>query len=194
MKEIYLAEQAFLQLILATAEVYRREAYGLLLGYPLPGKVIVEGAIAYQTAERKFSQVSLFERQNKTIQRIISRFPKYEYIGEFHSHADYRGYEGEVGLTDDDLVGMREGETQLVVAINPRRRRVPWYTNRDGTLSGTLSDFRFRIGGYHIREPVGNDREKKGKKRGRRRRPRPRVFRASVRCPYAVGLLKDAEQ
>ena len=191
-REIFVSEQAFLSIVLSSAEVYRRESYGLLFGYSLPGKTIIEGAIAYQTAERRFSEVSLFERQNRIIQRVIARFPKYEYLGEFHSHADYRGREAESGLTDADLESMTEGEIALVVAINPRRRTVPWSTNRDGRLSGTLADFRFRFGGYTLRPPAAEQRGPKRKQRGRRRKVRPRLSRARVSCPYAVGLLRSA--
>lgn len=189
MKEIYISEQAFLGLIFATAEVYRRECYGLMFGYALEEKIIVEGAIAYQTAERKFSTVALYERQSRVIQGIISRFPKYEYLGEFHSHPDYRGRAGLVGLTPDDLVDLQEHEIHLVIAINPRRRGVAWGTNADGTLSGTLGDHHFRIGGYHIRYAVGTRPQKKAKGDSRPRPRRPRIFRARVSCPYAVGLL-----
>jgi proteasome lid subunit RPN8/RPN11 len=190
-REIFISEQAFLSIVLSAAEVYRRECYGLLFGYSLTGKTIVEGAIAYQTAERRFSEVSLFERQNRIIQRVIARFPKYEYLGEFHSHSDYRGSEGEAGLTDADLESMTEGEIALVVAINPRRRSIPWSTNRDGTLSGTLADFRIRIGGYTIRPPATDTRGRRTKHRGRRRTRRPPLRRARVSCPYAVGLLRS---
>jgi proteasome lid subunit RPN8/RPN11 len=183
--DIYISEQAFLGLILAAAEVYRRECYGLLFGYSLPGKAIVEGAIAYQTAERKFSTVSLYARQNKVIQKVISQFPKHEYVGEFHSHPDYGGYVGDPGLGLEDAVGVGEAEVQLVIAINPRRRTVAWSTNRDGTLSGTLGDHHYRIGGYYLR--------RKGEtaavaKREGRRKVSPQLARARVFCPYAVGL------
>lgn len=184
-KEIYLSEQAFLGMILSAAEVYGRECYGLLFGYVLPGKTIVEGAIAYQTAERKFSTVSLYERQNRVIQRVIGQFPKHEYVGEFHSHPYFRGRAGDAGLGHDDAIGVTEAEIQLVIAINPRRRTVRWSTNADGALSGTLADYHFAIGGYHVRHPKGN---RHGRKGHGRRAARPQLFRARVHCPYAVGL------
>jgi len=189
MEQIYLSEQAFLSVILSAAEVYGRECYGLLFGYSLPGKTIVEGAIAYQTAERKFSQVALYERQHKIIQRVIREFPKHAYVGEFHSHPFFRGAAGDTGLGPDDLSGIREPEIQLVVAINPRRRSVDWSTNRDGALSGTLAGHHFRLAGYHVlpreEEPAKAPRTKK--RRGKKQR-RPRLVRARVYCPYAVGL------
>ena len=187
MEQIYLSEQAFLSVILSAAEVYGRECYGLLFGYSLPEKTIVEGAIAYQTAERKFSQVSLYERQHRIIQRVIHEFPKHAYVGEFHSHPFFRGAAGEAGLGPDDLSGIREPEIQLVVAINPRQRSVDWSTNRDGTLSGTLAGHHFRLAGYHVL-PRKEEAKVRRKKRGRRRKPSPRLVRARVYCPYAVGL------
>jgi len=183
-KDIYLSEQAFLGMILSAAEVYNRECYGLLFGYSLPGKTIVEGAIAYQTAERKFAEVSLYERQNLVIQRVIAQFPKHEYVGEFHSHPHYGSRDGMAALTADDAVGVTEAEVQLVIAVNPRRRTVRWSTNASGALSGTLADYHFTFGGYHILYPTGAGRKKK---RGRRR-ARVKLRRASVYCPYAVGL------
>jgi len=187
-EQVYLSEQAFLSVILSAAEVYGRECYGLLFGYSLPGKTIVEGAIAYQTAERKFSQVALYERQLKIIQRVIHAFPKHEYVGEFHSHPYFRGAAGDVGLGPDDLAGIAEPEIQLVVAINPRKRSVRWSTNRDGTLSGTLAGHHFRLAGYQIRPRGDAQTASRTRKRGRRKAPRPRLVRARVYCPYAVGL------
>jgi proteasome lid subunit RPN8/RPN11 len=244
-REIYISEQAFLAIVFAAAEVYRRESYGLLFGYALPGKVIVEGALPYQTAERRFSEVSLFERQNKVIQSLIARFPKHEYLGEFHSHADYRGREAQAALTPEDLDSMTPGEIAIVVAVNPRLRKRPWSTNADGSLSGTLGAWRFTIAAFALAPtrlsppqrggmplspspphrggmPLSPSPPHRGgmplspspPHRGGmpspppRRSPlsrsfrvprsefrvasRPRILRARVSCPYAVGLLRNA--
>jgi len=235
-REIYISEQAFLAVVCAAAEVYRRESYGLLFGYALPGKTIVEGALPYQTAERRFSEVSLFERENKVIQSLIARFPKHEYLGEFHSHADYRGREAQAALTPEDLDSMTPGEIAIVVAVNPRLRKRPWSTNADGSLSGTLGQWRFTIAGFalaptptRVPEPpaprgdavVAFPPHRGGMpsppaRRSPLRRPsfnpqseilpavalakagrnpkssRPRILRARVSCPYAVGLLRNA--
>jgi hypothetical protein len=191
MKPIHLSEQAFLGMILASAEVYRRECYGLLVGRGRRGETRVAGAIAYQTAERKFSEVLLHDRPNRVIQDIVGRFPKHAYVGEFHSHPDYRGCDGIVGLTRVDVDGVRAGEIQVVIAIHRRRRRVRWAARRDGTLSGTLGGYHFKIGGYEVRAPRGPRRRVARGKSGRRRRP-PRFVRARLVCPYAVGPLNVA--
>jgi len=191
-EQIYLSEQAFLGLILSAAEVYGRECYGLLFGYSLPGKTIVEGAIAYQTAERKFSQVALYERQHRIIQRVIHEFPKHAYVGEFHSHPFFRGAAGEAGFGPEDAFGISEPEVQLVIAINPRRRTVTWSTNRDGTLSGTLAGHHFRLAGYRVLPRPGEAGTRRKKRR--RKKDRPRLVRARVYCPYAVGLNPGGEE
>jgi len=206
-REIYVSEQAFLAIVFAAAEVYRRESYGLLFGHALPGKVIVSGALAYQTAERRFSEVALFQRQNKIIQSLVARFPKHEYLGEFHSHADFRGREAQAGLTPEDRDSMAPGEIALVVAVNPKRRRVPWAANADGSLSGTLGPWRFTLAGFapapaRLSKHADSPRLHRDESAGCRslRVPRsafrvaspPRILRARVSCPYAVGLLRNA--
>ena len=193
-REIYVSEQAFLAIVFAAAEVYRRESYGLLFGHALPGKVIVSGALAYQTAERRFSEVCLFERQNKTVQSLIARFPKHEYLGEFHSHADFRGREAQAGLTPEDLDSMTPGEIAIVVAVNPRRRNVPWAANADGSLSGTLGPWRFTLTGFALAPKSSTSRRSPFNPKSAIRNPKctPRILRARLSCPYAVGHLRNA--
>lgn len=194
MKRLCLSEQAFLGMILASAEVYRRECYGVLVGHVGAGRTRVEGAIAYQTAERTFSGVALDDRPNRVIQDIVGRFPKHKhgYIGEFHSHPDYRGCDGIVGLTSTDMAGVGENEIQIVIAIHRRRRHVRWSMRRDGTLSGTLGDYHFKIGGYQVRRsPSGPSR---ARRKSGRRSGRPRLFRVRVSCGYAVRFLSAADR
>jgi hypothetical protein len=52
---------------------------------------------------------------------------------------------------------------------NDNRRSSAWKYNGDGTLSGTVDDYHFRIGAYHLDE---NSRSK----------------RANLFCPYAIGF------
>jgi proteasome lid subunit RPN8/RPN11 len=205
-RKIHISEQAFLAVIFAAAEVYRRESYGLLFGYALPGKIVVEGALPYQTAERRFSEVSLFERENKVIQSLIARFPKHEYLGEFHSHADYRGREAQAALTPEDLDSMAPGEIALVVAVNPRLRKRPWSTSADGSLSGTLGAWRFTLAAFtlapaRLRRPPLKPadesrrlvhRSPKGEGGSRDESAGYRSLRARISCPYATTLLRNA--
>jgi len=191
MKQMSLSEPALLAMILSSAEVYRRECYGLLVGRSGPRRTRVEGAIAYQTAERKFSGVTLYDRPNRVIQDIVGRLPrrKHAYLGEFHSHPDYRGRDGIVSLTRADIAGVGENEVQIVIAIHRKRRHVPWATRRDGSLSGTLGDYHFKIGGYQVRHASAGRGNRKRAGRQGRRRSKPRLVRIRILCPYAVRAL-----
>jgi len=185
-RKIILSDQAFLAVLLAAAEVYRREAYGLLFGRTRRGKTFIRGAVPYQTADRRFSEVALYHRPNRIIQRLLAQFPGQEYLGEFHSHADFRGAEAVAGLTPEDLESMAPGEIAIVVAVNPRRRTIPWSANRDGTLSGTLADFRFRLAAYTLACLTPGDERQRRLKPGDERSESPGC-RSSIRNPPAVA-------
>jgi hypothetical protein len=53
--KVYLSEHAFMGLLLSSAEVFKRESLGYLLGYRLDDWIIVEYAFSLQTARRKRS-------------------------------------------------------------------------------------------------------------------------------------------
>ena len=53
--KVYLSENAFMGLLLSSAEVFRNESLGYLLGYRLDDRFIVEHAFSLQTARRRRS-------------------------------------------------------------------------------------------------------------------------------------------
>ncbi len=60
---VYLSENAFLDLLLSSAEVYKKECLGFLLGYKLEDRFIVEHAFSVQTANRRHKGV-VFNKKN----------------------------------------------------------------------------------------------------------------------------------
>jgi hypothetical protein len=56
--KLFLSESAFMGLILSSIEVYKKECLGLLLGYKLEDRFIVEYTVAYQSAKRMRNGVS----------------------------------------------------------------------------------------------------------------------------------------
>ena len=50
--QVYLNENVFMGMVLSCVEVYKKECFGLLLGYRTPEKYIVEHAIPYQTVRQ----------------------------------------------------------------------------------------------------------------------------------------------
>lgn len=167
--EIFLSEKAFMGIILSTVEVYRSECLGVLLGYKTRGKIIVEYANPFQTADRKPSEVAPnWERELKVLE-ILPELIQLEKLGYFHSHPVWGKNKGLAILSDEDKDSMEEGEMELIVAINDVKRRTTWSESRK-RLNGTLGKYRFTFAGYYKRT----------------RDSRIRQYR--IVCPYAVGF------
>jgi len=93
---------------------------------------------------------------------------------------------------------MTPGEIALVVAVNPRLRKRPWSTSADGSLSGTLGQWRFTIAAFtlaptRLRRPPFNPQSLvAGATAIRNPQSKTRLLRARISCPYATTLLRNA--
>lgn len=168
--KVYLSENAFIDVLLSSAEVYRKECLGFLLGYRLEDRFIVEHAFSFQTANRKHKAVVVHEKNHKKISPILSRLDKLQIIGDFHSHTQFGSTKGLPIPSEEDIAGMEESQIYLIVAINDNEKTVEWGENRDGTLSGSVGDVFFKISAYFIN----------GKKATKR---------AKIHCPFPPGFL-----
>ena len=81
----YLSENAFIDLLLSSAEVYRKECLGFLLGYRLEDRFIIEHAFSFQTASRKPKGVVSHDTSHKKIDPILARLDRLRIIGDFDS-------------------------------------------------------------------------------------------------------------
>jgi proteasome lid subunit RPN8/RPN11 len=169
---IFLAEPAFITIVAAAAESYRRECYGVLLGHSFRGLTYVRAAFAYQTARRTPKSVELVRCRRRVIRSVLKAFPKYNYIGEFHSHPGYGDEAGNTAISYNDTTGMRAGEYELIIAVRKDRPSKPWQYCKDGTLSGLAGDHFIKMKAY-LGEPM--------KKGGMRGRP------VGLKCVYAVN-------
>src|SRR3990172_19023 len=137
--EVFLSENVFMGLILSSVEVYKKECFGLLLGYRTPQKYIVEHAVPYQSAKRGHKWIELRSDKWKVIQEVLENFPKLDMIGDFHSHTMYRDVKADVTLSEDDIIHTYPDELQIVIAVNENRRSMAWTSNPDHTISGTIN-------------------------------------------------------
>jgi proteasome lid subunit RPN8/RPN11 len=170
--EVYLSENVFMGIVLSSVEVYKKECFGLLLGYQTASKYIVEHAVPYQSAKRGHKWIELRSDKWKIIQEVLQNFPKLDMIGDFHSHTMYRSVRADVSLSEDDINYMQPNELQLVIAANEQKRSSPWVTNPDNSITGTIDRFHFTLAAYYF--PNGN---KNGKE----------LHRAEIICPFALG-------
>jgi proteasome lid subunit RPN8/RPN11 len=168
---VFLDEPAFISVVVSAIEAYRRECYGVLLGSVRLGRAYIRTAIAYQTARRTPTSVDLTEARRRTLRQALLAFPRHDYIGEFHSHPDFGGTSGSTTVGDSDLVGVRWGEYELIIAVRYPRNKMPWHYCADGSLSGVAGGHMVKMRAY-MAEPM--------KKGGMRGRP------VGLKCHYAV--------
>lgn len=147
---VYLSETAFLDLLLSSAEVYKRECLGFLLGYQLEDRFIIEHAFSFQTANRKPKGVAYHDRSHKKIEPILARFDRLQIIGDFHSHTQFGMTKGLPFPSKEDVMGMRPEDIYLIVAINNNKKTMQWAENRDSTISGSVGEFFFKISAYFL--------------------------------------------
>jgi proteasome lid subunit RPN8/RPN11 len=174
--EVYISSNAFWALLISAIEVYKKECFGLLLGYrDHPNLYILEHAISYQTANRRHTSVEKNGRASRRIEKFLANLPHLSVIGDFHSHTGWGDLKGVGNLSTQDLVDMIPGNLYVIIVANDKRRSSAWQYNGDGTLSGTVDDYHFRIGGYYLDDYS-------------------RAKRANIFCPYAIGFNAKASQ
>lgn len=166
---VYLSENAFIDLLLSSAEVYKRESLGFLLGYKLEDRFIVEHAFSFQTASRKHKGVIFHQKNHKKIEPILARFDKLQIIGDYHSHTQFGPTKGLPIPSEEDVKGMVPGHIYLIVAINNNEKTLDWGENRDGTVSGSVGKFFFKISAYFLNGSAG-------------------ARRAKIHCPFPPGF------
>jgi len=168
--EVYISANAYWALLISTIEVYKRECFGMLLGYRDSSNIyIVEHAISYQTANRRHTSVEKNGRASKRINNFLANVPHLSVIGDFHSHTGWGDLKGVGNLSAQDVSDMVPENLNIIIVANDKRRASAWQYNGDGTLSGTIDEYHFRIGGYFLDDSS-----------------RPK--RANIFCPYAIGF------
>ena len=158
--QVYLNENVFMGLVLSAVEVYKKECFGLLLGYRISGKFIVEHAIPYQSVKRGHSWTELRSDKWKVIVEILKHFPRLDVIGDFHSHTMYRDARATVALSSDDIKYMNKEELQIVIAVNEFKRPKPRLVRFDHIVSGNLDKYQFKIAAYYFEGQGRNGKDR----------------------------------
>jgi proteasome lid subunit RPN8/RPN11 len=144
----YLSENAFMGLVVSSAEVFKKESLGYLLGYRLSDRIVVEYAFGLQTAKRRRRGVMFHGRDQKRIEAILANFTKLQIIGDFHSHTPYGATRGLSVPSREDIGEMEKDKLYLIVAINESPRAHGWKENKDGSISGSMGSYFFKISAY----------------------------------------------
>lgn len=168
--EVYLSENAFVGLLVSTIEVYQKECFGILLGHSGPERVVVEFAVPYQSAKRKFREVHMDLRRSRRVDEAVETASRWALVGDYHSHPMYGGFRGTTRLSKVDQQVFEEGAIAIVVAINDCQRLQQWGYGRGGVLSGSINGYAIRMAAYYKQEGL--------------------IRRAPLLCPYALGFME----
>lgn len=166
---VYLAENAFFNVLLSSAEVFKRECLGFLLGYKLEDRFIIEHAFSLQTASRRPRGVMSHDKTHRRIEPILERFDRLAIIGDFHSHTQFGSSRGLSYPSKEDIMGMNKNHIYIIVAINNSTKTRHWSENSDSTISGSVGKYFFKISAYFLN---GN----------------AAVRKAKIYCPFPPGF------
>jgi proteasome lid subunit RPN8/RPN11 len=171
--QAYLSQNAFWGLLISAVEVYKRECFGLLIGYRdrrgPEDTFIIEHAIPFQSAGRRHRGVVANPRAHRRIERFLRNMPQLSVIGDFHSHTMWGYNRAASHPSETDVEGMEPENVYVIVSVNDRLREVRWNYNDDASLSGTTDDHYFRLTAYAV-NGSGEPR------------------RMPIVCPYALGF------
>lgn len=168
--DVYISANAFWALLVSAVEVYKRECFGILLGYRDNSNIyIVEHAISYQTANRRHTSVEKNGRASRRMLKFLENLPHLSLVGDYHSHTGWGDLKGVGVPSTQDICDMSPGNLYIIIVANDKRRLSAWQYNGDGTLSGTVDAYHFRIGAYYLDDFS-------------------RAKRANIFCPYAIGF------
>ncbi|MDA8169336.1 MAG: Mov34/MPN/PAD-1 family protein [Nitrospiraceae bacterium] len=150
MKRVYLSETAFMDLLLGSAEVYKKECLGYLLGYSLDDRFIVEHAFSLQSAKRRHRAVDMLKTNHNKITPILDKFRRLQIVGDFHSHTQYGEFKGRPVPSREDILSMKPDNIYFIIAINNNSKTMNWGENRDGTISGSIGNYFFKLSAYYL--------------------------------------------
>ncbi len=167
--KVYLSETAFINIVLSAIEVYRKECLGVLLGHKIgKDKCIIEYAIPYQSADRKYAEVKLKTMREKRLRNNLKFLTYISEIGDFHSHCNTTT---ELSNTDIEDMKTNRKYISIIISINNQKKKIPWQILKDGDISGNVgNDFSIRLSCYYF------DKKKS------------KPVKASIICPYALSF------
>lgn len=173
---VYVSEVAFLSILLSSIEAYKKECYGLVLGYRTDTQFRVEYAVPYQTAERGHTRVTPHGIRDRRVRTCISQLSSYEQLGTYHSHPAWGNCRALARPSAMDAASIPDGDIEIIIAVNDAARPQRFHAAEYGrVLTGTVGDFSIKIAAFY-KPPFGDTR----------------VRRMPIRCPYALGYQSDS--
>lgn len=168
--EVLFDEKTFISMVTAAVETYPNETIGVLLGFRKTGKIMVQYAVAYQTAEREKDSVEVHPRITKRMDDFLQKVTRLEVVGDFHSHPEEPVDKvSSVRLSNPDKKSMMVNNLGIVIAVDKDERKRIWKHLPKGSLKGSIFPYSLKIVSYW--------------------KPEPKIYKVTkIHCPFALGL------
>ncbi len=155
---VYIEKEPFLNMIVASAETFKRECFGLIFGTTPSRKrnyFVITNVIAIQLAKkRKNSEVDQSRGSKERMSAMFKQYPTlFNPIGDFHSHTEWGDIERFAKLTDTDIADMIKNDMPLCVLINIVTRgkeKMIWESTRSGGIRGSLGKYKYQINALRL--------------------------------------------
>ncbi|HLC19397.1 MAG TPA: Mov34/MPN/PAD-1 family protein [Candidatus Nanoarchaeia archaeon] len=165
----FVSRQAFIDLVISALEVYKKEAFGLLIGRTEGSQYFISDIIPYQSAQRSYEWVNMSSQRINRINFALGHLTNHEVIGDYHSHP-----QGPDKLSATDVSDLFKGARRLTCLLSVYKKKScePW-RHEDYSIMGSIGGRYFvRLMAYEV-----------DRKRGI-------IHRINVVCPYMKRVNK----
>jgi proteasome lid subunit RPN8/RPN11 len=162
---VYVHRNAFGTMTAASVEMFKRECFGLLFGFPPSAsraRFIITQAQSSQYPHKLHTGVLEHTRSERRLKEFFALMPKTSQpIGSFHSHTERSSTIYVPEMSDIDIKAMRDNKFKIVfiIGITSRKRgETEWHTNQDGSIIGSFGHNPYKYD-FDIRAYMPNDEE-----------------------------------
>ena len=160
---VHIRKEAFLVMIWAAIETFKKECLGFLLGYPPTAEnnfYFVTDAVPFQKVQRRSnSKVNLSVRADNAFKKFISDiggvYPKY--LGDFHSHPEWGDFHPSVDMSGEDLIEFAKTPEPLefIIGVSTRKKgKAIWESLPDGSIKGSFGKFNLHFNVFTLQKGI----------------------------------------
>lgn len=155
---VHVRREAFLNILLSSAEIFKRECLGIVFGYSptrLRNHYLVTNVIDIKGVRVRLNkEVWQSKKSDKVLGEIFKDAQSvFRPLGSFHSHPEWGSTRGVAEMNEEDIQNMSSEKEKLsfIIAISSRKKgSAPWEVQPDGTIKGSLAKFNFHIAVFSL--------------------------------------------
>lgn len=157
-------------MVTAAVEAYPQETLGVLIGLRTAERILIQYAVAYQTARRTRHEVEAHPKRSQRMDHFLEKVTRLEVVGDFHSHPQVPVDKiSSIRLSKTDKKSMGRERLEIIIAIDRDAKKRQWKHLPKGSLKGCVFPYSLKIASWF--KTTNNEFEI-----------------AQVHCPFALGL------